>query len=67
MLKGELLLNDASGIVSFQFAIAAVVTGAFSLIDASVDFLVEFVGGLLLGILLGLLGNWVVKLSLIHI
>ena len=61
MLKGELLLNDASGIVSFQFAIAAVVTGAFSLIDASVDFLVEFVGGLILGVLLGLLGNWVVK------
>ena len=30
MLKGELLLNDASGIVSFQFAIAAVVTGSFS-------------------------------------
>lgn len=61
MLKGELLLNDASGIVSFQFAIAAVVTGSFSLVDAGVDFLVEFVGGLLLGILLGLLGNWVVK------
>ena len=49
MLKGELLLNDASGIVSFQFAIAAVVTGSFSLVDAGVDFLVEFVGGLLLG------------------
>ena len=61
VLKGELLLNDASGIVSFQFAIAAVVTGSFSLVDAGVDFLVEFVGGLLLGILLGLLGNWVVK------
>lgn len=61
MLKGELLLNDASGIVSFQFAIAAVVTGSFSLAHASVDFLVEFVGGLLLGIVLGLLGNWVVK------
>ncbi|MEC4272487.1 sodium:proton antiporter [Adlercreutzia sp. R25] len=61
MLKGELLLNDASGIVSFQFAIAAVVTGSFSLAHASVDFLVEFVGGLLLGIVLGLVGNGVVK------
>lgn len=61
MLKGELLLNDASGIVSFQFAIAAVVTGSFSLLGASVDFLVEFVGGLVLGIVLGLLGNWVVR------
>lgn len=61
MLKGELLLNDASGIVSFQFAIAAVVTGSFSLVNASVDFLVEFVGGLILGVILGLLGNWVVR------
>lgn len=61
MLKGELLLNDASGIVSFQFAIAAVVTGSFSLIGAGVDFLVEFVGGLVLGAVLGIGGNWVVK------
>ena len=61
MLKGELLLNDASGIVSFQFAISAVITGTFSLMGASSDFLVEFVGGLLFGVLLGLLGNWVVK------
>ncbi|MEC4175581.1 sodium:proton antiporter [Adlercreutzia sp. R7] len=61
MLKGELLLNDASGIVSFQFAISAVITGTFSLINASSDFLVEFVGGLLFGVVLGLLGNWVVK------
>ena len=61
MLKGELLLNDASGIVSFQFAIAAVLTGSFSLVNASVDFLVEFVGGLLLGVVLGLIGNGVVR------
>ncbi len=61
MLKGELLLNDASGIVSFQFAISAVITGTFSLMGASSDFLVEFVGGLLFGVVLGLLGNWVVK------
>lgn len=61
LLKGELLLNDASGIVSFQFAIGAVVTGTFSLIGASADFLIEFVGGLLLGAVLGLAGNWVVK------
>ena len=35
VLKGELLLNDASGIVSFQFAIAAGVTGSFSLLNAT--------------------------------
>ncbi len=61
MLKGELLLNDASGIVSFQFALGAVVTGTFSLASAGADFLVEFLGGLLFGTVFGLLGNWVVK------
>ena len=30
LLSGEALINDASGVVSFQFAIAAAVTGAFS-------------------------------------
>ncbi|WP_165046274.1 sodium:proton antiporter [Adlercreutzia sp. ZJ138] len=57
ILQGELLLNDASGIVSFQFAIAAVSTGAFSLMHATGDFLLEFCGGLVLGALLGLLGK----------
>ena len=34
LLSGEALLNDASGVVSCQFAIAAAVTGAFSLAAA---------------------------------
>lgn len=51
-LLGEALLNDASGIVSFQFAIAAAVTGSFSLADASWTFVVEFVGGIVLGLFL---------------
>ncbi len=61
MLKGESLINDASGIVSFQFAIAAAVTGSFSLIDASLEFLVSFFGGILLGIVLGYGSNLLVR------
>lgn len=61
VLKGELLLNDASGIVSFQFALAAATTGAFSLLDASVAFALEFVGGLLFGLIMGYLANWVLR------
>ncbi len=52
-LKGESLLNDASGIVSFQFAVAAVVTGSFSALEATVEFLIEFFGALGIGIVLG--------------
>ena len=61
ILQGESLLNDASGIVSFQFAIAAATTGAFSLFRAVEDFLIEFVGGLLLGLVLGLFINWLIR------
>lgn len=53
ILKGESLLNDASGIVSFQFALAAATTGSFSVASAIEDFLVSFFGGLAAGILLG--------------
>ncbi len=52
ILQGEALVNDASGVVSFQFAIAAAVTGAFSLANAATSLVFSFVGGILLGILL---------------
>lgn len=61
ILKGELLLNDASGIVSFQFALAAAITGTFSFIDASANFLFEFFGGLVVGAALGYLGKFIVN------
>lgn len=54
ILQGEALLNDASGVVAFQFAIAAAVTGVFSLADATVSFAISFVGGIVLGLLLAL-------------
>ncbi len=60
LLSGESLINDASGVVSFQFAIAAVVTGSFSLVDASISFVVSFFGGILMGLLLILVIMWVV-------
>ena len=60
-LLGEALLNDASGIVSFQFAIAAAVTGSFSLADASWIFVVEFVGGIVLGLFLGAIAFFIMQ------
>ncbi|MBC1905177.1 Na+/H+ antiporter [Listeria booriae] len=52
LLEGEALMNDASGLVAFQFAIAAMVTGVFSLWDASVEFVVVAVGGIICGLVL---------------
>ena len=55
LLSGESLINDASGVVSFQFAIAAAVTGAFSAADATGSFAILFFGGIVAGAALGLL------------
>lgn len=53
LLSGESLINDASGVVAFQFSVAAAVTGAFSLVDAAGSFTVLFVGGVAMGIITG--------------
>ena len=52
LLEGESLLNDASGLVCLRFAIAAVVTGSFSLADASLSFLWIAAGGVGVGVAL---------------
>jgi CPA1 family monovalent cation:H+ antiporter len=51
VLSGEALLNDASGLVALQFAVAAELTGTFSLGKASMDFVVMALGGVLAGVL----------------
>lgn len=50
ILEGEALFNDASGLVCMRFAVAAVMTGAFSLLDAFGTFLWLALGGIAVGI-----------------
>jgi monovalent cation/hydrogen antiporter len=54
VLEGESLVNDASGLVAYQFAVAAVVTGAFSIAEAAADFVWMSLGGALFGLLVGI-------------
>ena len=56
ILEGESLLNDASGLVYMRFAIAAALTGTFSLPQAVASFLWVALGGISIGV--GL--TWVV-------
>jgi len=49
ILEGESLLNDASGLVCLRFAIAAALTGAFSLSDAALSFVWIALGGIAVG------------------
>ena len=58
LLEGESLLNDASGLVLFRFAIAAGVTGAFSTAEAMGSFFLLALGGAAVGIAIGTV--WVV-------
>ena len=64
ILQGEALMNDASGLVTFKFALAAAITGVFSLADASVTFVLVAVGGLAIGValswLVGRLRLWMI-------
>src|SRR2546426_10459377 len=52
VLEGESLVNDASGLVIYKFAVAAVLTGAFSLWQASLEFVGVAVGGVVVGVLM---------------
>jgi len=56
ILQGEALMNDASGLVTFKFALVAAVTGVFSLANASLTFVLVAVGGLAVGVVL----SWLV-------
>jgi CPA1 family monovalent cation:H+ antiporter len=64
MLQGEALMNDASGLVTFKFALVAAVTGVFSLANASLAFVLMAVGGLAVGValswLVGRLRAWMI-------
>lgn len=58
ILEGESLLNDASGLVCLRFAVAAALTGAFSLGEAAINFLWVAIGGIAVGIALTWLVGW---------
>lgn len=50
VLEGESLLNDASGLVCMKFAVAAVLTGAFSLVSAAGTFVWLALAGVAVGV-----------------
>lgn len=50
ILEGESLLNDATGLVCFRFAVAAALTGSFSLTRASLTFLWLALAGVGIGV-----------------
>src|SRR6184192_2158260 len=61
ILEGESLINDATSFISFRFAVAAVMTGIFSLGQASLQFLFVAAGGICVGLAVGWLATQLQK------
>ena len=53
ILEGESLLNDASALIAYRYAVAAVTTGVFVFWKAGLEFLLVAVGGIIIGIIIG--------------
>src|SRR6266700_480312 len=53
VIEGESMVNDATGLVIYRFAVAALVMGSFSLWQASLQFVIVSLGGLLIGLVIG--------------
>jgi CPA1 family monovalent cation:H+ antiporter len=61
ILSGESIINDATGIVCFQFAIVAITTGSFIIWHGLARFFVLAVGGLLVGLVMTALKYMLVR------
>jgi Na+/H+ antiporter len=61
ILEGESLINDASALVSYQLAVAAVTGTAFVLWKASLQFAVLMGGGFLVGFFMGKILAFTIK------
>jgi monovalent cation/hydrogen antiporter len=61
IIEGESLVNDASGLVAYRFALVAVLTGAFSAGQVAVRFVWVAGAGVVLGLLAGWILVWVGK------
>ncbi len=57
ILEGESLINDATALVAYRFAVVAALTGAFSIAEAAVEFVVVAIGGIVVGLVVG----WLVR------
>jgi Na+/H+ antiporter len=55
LIEGESLINDATALVAYSFAVAAVVSGSFSLWHATWRFGVDVAGGVAIGLAVGFL------------
>jgi CPA1 family monovalent cation:H+ antiporter len=59
VLEGESLINDATALILYRFAVAAIAIGSVSPAEALGQFLLVGLGGVLIGLIVGRLTVWV--------
>ena len=62
IIEGESLLNDASSLIVFRFALLAVITGQFNFQQAALSFVLVIVMGILIGLIVGLAFYYIYRL-----
>jgi Na+/H+ antiporter len=63
ILEGEGLVNDATALVIYRLAVAAAVTGTFSLAHGALAFLFAAAGGVAIGLLVGVIVTQVQRVT----
>jgi CPA1 family monovalent cation:H+ antiporter len=61
IIEGESLVNDATALVAYRFALAAIATGSFSAGDAALRFVLVAAGGAAIGFLVGAIGIFILQ------
>ncbi len=63
ILEGESLVNDATGLIAYRYAVAAVASGSFIWWLVSINFFYVAIVGILIGLLMGVIFRWIHKIT----
>jgi CPA1 family monovalent cation:H+ antiporter len=63
VLEGESLVNDATGLIAYKYAVAAVLSGTFILWEAGLQFLLVAGAGVVIGLVVGQLFLWIHRIT----
>lgn len=63
VLEGESLVNDATGLIAYRYAVSAVATGSFIWWLVTINFFYVALMGIFLGLLIGIVFRWIHKIT----
>ncbi|MDH4059118.1 MAG: Na+/H+ antiporter [Cyclobacteriaceae bacterium] len=63
ILEGESLVNDATGLIAYRYAVSAVATGSFIWWLVSINFFYVAIMGIVVGLVAGVVFRWIHKIT----